>query len=108
MEYQSGSIFIRRALPEVPIGTVMQGHTHNFDHTSLLLSGSVRARVLTPTGDVLTEGVYRAPWSLLIKAEHHHEFEALEDGTTLWCVYSHRDPQGEVCVEFNGWTDAYR
>lgn len=92
MEYNSGSIRFRRmeGLEGFKAGYVVEGHTHNFDHTTILFSGRWRARkwipavhedgssVLDNEGQpvwMLIQDIERdGPWSLLIEAKAKHEF----------------------------------
>ncbi len=60
------------------------GHTHAFDHLTLLASGSLR---VTVNGAAT---VFKAPQMIYIKAEHHHELEALEDDTVAYCIHALR------------------
>lgn len=111
-EWVSGNVFIRPMIL-AKAGDVVQGHAHNFDHTTIVFSGSVRIEAKTPDGREI-DRVFKSPrpdWAggshALIKAEVAHKITALEDNTIAWCVYAHRDPQGEVWQEYNGWQDAY-
>lgn len=105
MEWISGNIFIRPAMDNASKGFVLQGHTHNFDHTSIVFTGSVHIKRTHPNGTV-EEQDFVAPAHCLIKAEDVHEITALEDNTTFWCVYSHRTPQGDITQEWTGWMRA--
>ncbi len=89
-ERVSGNIFIRPS-GILAAGKVMPRHVHNFDHTTIVFSGSLRIR---PDGGEAV-GLH-APAEYLVRAGVAHEITALEDGTVYWCVYSHRDAQGEV------------
>lgn len=111
-EWVSGSILIRPSALMTK-GQKIQGHTHNFDHTTVVFRGAVRIKGTRPDGTVI-EREYKSPrpdWHgpshALINAEVKHEIEALEDNTIFWCIYSHREPQGEVVLQYNGWQDAY-
>lgn len=111
-EWVSGSIFIR-PMRMLAKGESIEGHTHNFDHTTIIFRGAVTIKGEKPDGSV-KEGVFKSPrpdWHgpshALINAEVRHTITAMEDGTIAWCVYSHRDPQGEVWQQYNGWQDAY-
>jgi hypothetical protein len=84
---------------------VVRGHRHHFDHTTLVLSGSVRVRRTGP-GGVDETRVFVAPAHFLVDAECEHEITFLEPGE-FWCVYAHRDPQGRVTQHYTGWEDAY-
>jgi hypothetical protein len=72
-------------------GDFVEGHKHEFDHVSLLTSGSVEVEV---------EGYgpkkFVAPTFIVIKKEYMHKFTALEDDTVWYCVFALRDLDGEV------------
>lgn len=105
MEFVSGNIFIRKNAGMTKDDKV-GGHTHNFDHTTFVIKGSIHVAALCPDGRVIDQD-FCAPTHFLVKAEVKHEITALEDGTEFWCVYSHRTPQGDVIQEHTGWGDAY-
>lgn len=105
MEWVSGNLYIRPMyLREA--GAVVQGHTHNFDHTTIVFTGAVRVVATLPDGRTVTQD-FHAPAHMLIKKDVTHEITALEDHTQVWCVYAHRTPQGDVVQEVTGWMDAY-
>ena len=104
MEQVSGNIFLRKM--HLAKGEVINGHTHNFDHTSIVFTGSVHIKAKLPSGQVV-ERDFVSPSHCLIKAEVEHEITALEDGTQFWCVYSHRQPNGDIVQEYTGWDKAY-
>ena len=106
MEWASGNIFIRPTVFQ-KAGEKINGHEHQFDHTSIVFTGSVRVKAVFPeTGKEVTQE-FHAPAHFLVKANVKHEITALEDGTIFWCVYAHRTPQGDVVQQHIGWTDAY-
>lgn len=105
MEFQSGNIFIRVQDLE-KVGDKTTGHTHNFDHTTIIFKGAVRITAKLPNGTEMVREA-KAPHHFLIRAEVSHEIEALEDNTVYWCVYSHRNHQGEVVQDHDGFRDAY-
>lgn len=100
-EEVSGNIFIRKNM-NLQKGQVVPGHKHNFDHTTIVFTGSIRVR--TPR-----EGfaVFRAPDHFLVKKDVMHEITALENNTEFWCVFAHRDDHGEVVQEANGNRESY-
>jgi quercetin dioxygenase-like cupin family protein len=66
-------------------GDVEQGHTHQFDHLSLLAAGSV---------DITIEGVttsFTAPHMIYIRADKEHELVATADNTVVYCIHALRD-----------------
>lgn len=66
-------------------GDIEYGHSHEFDHLSLLSSGKVMSIV---DGK---ESVFEAPMMIFIKKGIQHEFVALEDNTVLYCVHALRN-----------------
>ncbi len=101
-----GNFFIRPNYLE-KAGDKTVGHTHNFDHVTIIFSGAVH--ILARWGNGATvEKDFRAPAHCLIRADVEHEITALEDNTVYWCCYAHRTPQGDVVQYENGWTEAYR
>ena len=64
------------------------GHKHEFDHLTLLASGSIR---LTVEGKS-TE--FKAPHMIYIRADKNHELVALEDNTVAYCIHALRDGDG--------------
>lgn len=105
MEWQSGNVFIR-SNRLAKAGDKTTGHTHNFDHTTIVFTGGIRIEATLPNGTQIVREA-NAPAHFLIRAEVSHEITALTDGTEYWCVYSHRDHQGEVVQVYDGWTEAY-
>lgn len=104
MEYVSGNIFIRpNELPKA--GDKVDGHAHNFDHTTVVFRGSVHVKAKYPDGRV-REQDFVGGSEFLVKAEVEHEITALEDNTMFKCYYSHRTPQGDVVQEWDGWLEA--
>ena len=105
MEWASGNVFIRpNPLPKA--GDRVHGHRHNFDHTTIVFRGAIHVRAVTPDGRVIEQD-FTAPAHCLIKAEVEHEITALVDGTEFWCVYAHREPQGDIVQHYTGWGPAY-
>lgn len=106
-EIISGNIFIR-PVKLLNKGDFVQGHKHNFDHTTIVFKGSI----LIKQNNGKEQNFY-SPGNpnkqsddsshALICKDTEHLITALEDNTIFWCVYSHRTPQGEVSLENTGW-----
>jgi hypothetical protein len=106
MEWVSGNIFIRpNRLPVV--GDAVDGHKHNFDHTTIVFTGAVHVTATLPDGRVI-ERDFKAPAHFLVRADVTHRIEATEPETVFWCVYAHRTPQGDIVQDYTGWPEAYR
>lgn len=69
-------------------GDIEHGHTHAFDHLTLLASGSLLIRVEGK------ETVFKAPHMIYIKADKQHELVAQEDNTVAYCIHALRDGDG--------------
>jgi hypothetical protein len=109
MELVSGNIFIRPMTFD-KAGAVVEGHTHNFDHTTYVVRGSVRIEKLDAAGNVVQSIDKSASdghnW-VLIKAEVCHRLTALTDDAHAHCIYAHRNPQGDIVHDYDGWTPGY-
>ncbi len=55
-----------------------------------------------PNGDI-NYMKYRVGEHAFVEAECEHEITSLADRVRFTCIYSHRDPQGEVVQEMTGW-----
>jgi quercetin dioxygenase-like cupin family protein len=109
MELISGNIFIR-PMEFAQAGDVVDGHAHNFDHTTYVVRGAVRIEQLGEDGAVLRAVEKRASdghnWAL-IKAGAIHRITALDDNSLAHCIYAHRTPQGEIVQQYDGWLASY-
>lgn len=66
-------------------GDVECGHSHPFDHISMLSRGKIRITV----GEHVKE--FKAPQMIFIKKDMEHQLVALEDDTTVLCIHAIRD-----------------
>ena len=67
------------------IGDIEYGHTHPFDHLTLLASGALRVTVEGQTTDFV------APHMIYIHADKTHELVALQPNTVAYCIHALRD-----------------
>lgn len=104
-EFACGNIFIRKN-KLAQVGDRVDGHTHNFDHTTLFQRGAFHVKATLPNGTV-TERDYIAPDFCLIRSDVEHEIVATQSDSEFWCVYSHRTAQGDVVQEYNNWGSSY-
>lgn len=65
-------------------GDVEYGHTHQFDHLTLLAKGKLKVTV----DGVASE--FTAPQMIYIKADKHHELVAMLDDTVAYCIHALR------------------
>jgi hypothetical protein len=65
-------------------GDVENGHSHKFDHLTLLAAGALK---VTVDGEA-TE--FKAPHMIFIRKGKDHELVALEDNTLAFCIHALR------------------
>lgn len=71
-------------------GDIEMGHTHQFDHLTLLATGKLQVTV---------EGVitnFDAPHMIYIHKDKNHELVALEDNTVAYCIHPIKDSDGNI------------
>jgi dTDP-4-dehydrorhamnose 3,5-epimerase-like enzyme len=66
-------------------GDINDGHTHVFDHQTLLAKGKVKVTVNGKNSE------FTAPTIIFIRAGFEHQIEALEDDTICYCIHAIRD-----------------
>lgn len=103
MEWVSGNIFIRPNT--LKTGETTVGHKHFFDHTTIFYTGEWHVKGVCPDGRII-EKDFIAPAHCLIKKDVEHTITCKKDGQ-YWCVYSHRNPQGEIVQDYDGWGTSY-
>ena len=104
-----GPIGVRRHVLEKTCNE-SEGHEHNYDHTTIVIRGSIRVTYSYPKDGEIAAGESRefAAGELIeIKANVHHTIKALEDNTVYYCIFSHRDFDGLVTQKYVGNSQAY-
>lgn len=87
-----------------------QGHTHNYDHVTFVLSGAVRVFYCKPGESEETSKDFRhndEQSYFLVLAGVEHRIKALEPNTRYACVYAHFDHEGVAVQEYVGAEAAY-
>ena len=74
-------------------GDANEGHTHNYDHATLIAHGSVRVHVDGKSTD------FKAPQVVYVQKGKVHYIEALEDDTVAYCVHALRDKDTEDIID---------
>lgn len=74
-------------------GDKEEGHSHLFDHLTLLASGKIKLTALGKSSE------FTAPQHIFIKAGVIHELEALEDNTVVHCIHGIREKGCEDIVD---------
>lgn len=70
-------------------GDIEHGHTHPYDHATLVSSGSVRVDILGNFG-VESSREFVAPNMIFIQKDKRHQLTALEDNTVCACIHALR------------------
>jgi len=69
-------------------GDIEIGHTHQFDHLTLLAKGRLKVTVEGAASE------FTAPHMIYIHKDKIHELEALTDETVAYCIHALRDGNG--------------
>jgi hypothetical protein len=86
---------------------VAQGHTHRFDHVTMLAKGKVRVDVQDTITKEKRFKEFQAPTFMVIRKEHIHQITALTDDVQYYCVFALRDIDGNVTDIYSGNNDPY-
>ena len=77
-------------------GDIENGHKHNYDHATLVSSGSVLVEVLDDNFNTLSSKTFIAPNMVYIKKDNFHRLTALEDNTVCGCLHVIRTEDGDI------------
>ena len=69
-------------------GDMEVGHTHCFDHLTLLANGKLKVMVQGKSTE------FQAPHMIYIQKDKVHELVALEDNTLAYCIHALRNGDG--------------
>jgi len=90
-------------LPE--ICNVSEGHAHNYDHTTIVISGGIKVSYeYGDKGQIIKgeSGEYHQGQAVCIKAGVKHTIKALVNNTKYMCIFSHRDLDGLITQSYVG------
>lgn len=82
-----------RMMHFVRVGDTEPGHSHQFDHLTLLAKGRLKVTV----DGVASE--FTAPHMIYIQKDKIHELVALEDGTVAYCIHALRDKNNNEIID---------
>jgi len=80
--YLADQVFIKQ-IPLRSKGTLVKGHSHTYDHISLLATGAVSMFI-----EDKFVADYIAPCGILVPKNIKHEFISLADNTILYCIHN--------------------
>lgn len=86
-----GNIWVRSHFFAKSGDTNGEGHTHNFDHVTLLAVGDVLVEV-----EGYEPKEFYAPTFIVIDKDHKHKITALTDNVVYYCVFAVRDIDGDI------------
>lgn len=69
-------------------GDIEVGHTHSYDHGTLLSSGSVQVDMLNDNNQIVSTKTFVAPTFIFINKDNYHRITALEDNTVCACIHA--------------------
>lgn len=74
-------------------GDIEVGHTHQFDHLTLLAKGKLKVTVEGASTE------FTAPHMIYIHKDKVHELEALTDETVAYCIHALRDKDNNEILD---------
>jgi hypothetical protein len=78
-------------------GDIELGHSHDFDHGTLVSSGSLLVEVLDPvTQNPISQKTIDAPNFVFIEKNKFHRLTALADDTVCACIHALRTNDAEL------------
>ena len=89
-------------------GDIEEGHKHNFDHATLISSGSILYEVLDDNGiNAISSKVFTSPDLIFVNKDKFHRLTALEDNTVCGCIHALR-VVGEDIISPDSFIEPYR
>jgi hypothetical protein len=77
-------------------GDMELGHTHTFDHATLVSSGAVLVETLDDNFNITSSKEFYAPNMVFIDKNKKHRLTALEDNTVCGCIHAVRTMDEEI------------
>ena len=77
-------------------GDFEEGHKHNYDHGTLISSGSVLYEAMDDNGNVTASKIFISPNMVYVPKETVHKITALEDKTICVCMHASRTIDDDI------------
>ena len=78
-------------------GIIELGHTHEYDHVTMLTNGALEVQVFDDNkNELLPPVVFNAPNFIYIKKNTAHQLKSLEDNTVALCIHALREIDGTI------------
>lgn len=71
-------------------GDIEEGHTHTYDHGTLLSKGKLKVEMLEENDTIISSKIFEAPTFVYINKDKKHKLTALEDDTVACCIHALR------------------
>jgi len=76
---------------------VEAGHSHTYDHATILSNGSIKYEILDKfDGDTVSEKIFTAPDMIYVEKNKFHRITALQDNTICCCTHALRSIDGDL------------
>jgi hypothetical protein len=89
----AANLWIRQMFFE-NIGDIHDGHSHTYDHLTLLAHGRLRVSIIDEQGQRISTD-FTAPHMIWIEKGKVHDLESLEPGTVSYCVHALRSEESQ-------------
>lgn len=80
-----------RLMHFVKQGDQEMGHSHYYDHGTLLASGKLLVEKMNEAGEIIFSKEFTAPTFIMVEKEYAHRLTALEDNTVASCIHALRE-----------------
>lgn len=77
-------------------GDVEEGHSHDYDHGTLLAKGKLLVEKFDDDRNVIASKVFTAPTFLFIEKDVAHRLTAMEDNTVATCIHALRSIDEDI------------
>jgi quercetin dioxygenase-like cupin family protein len=77
------------------VGDIERGHTHDFDHVTLVANGTIELTVNPDTDQAITVS-FTAPQLIFIAKDKVHQLKALQPNTVACCIHGLRDENDDI------------
>jgi hypothetical protein len=77
-------------------GDTELGHSHFYDHATLLSKGALKVEMLDESGNTTSQKIFKAPSFIFIAKDIKHKLIALENETIACCIHALRDIDEDI------------
>lgn len=77
-------------------GDTELGHSHLYDHATLLSKGALKVEMLDESGNTTSQKIFKAPSFIFIAKDIKHKLIAIENDTIACCIHALRDIDEDI------------